>query len=301
MNLSQEQILAIKQELNIGNSSRSIAKKLGISKSVVNNYRHKQVDVKLPKVTFIDVETGPDIAVTFKRFKANFNQDNILQEGGWLLSVAYAFDDGIVHSACLTPDEALAADDSRLVALMWEVIENSRVICGHHINGFDLPVIKARCAIHGFPALRKIKTIDTLQQAKQMRFQSNRLGSLGVALGEGDKLGHEGIDLWVKCLKGDPEALEHMRLYNEQDVELQRKVYKRLRSFDSKHPNLSITDGNNEHQCPVCGSHDVEPSGNCITTNLSVFEEYVCNDCSTRSRGRKAINSSEHRASQLVA
>lgn len=300
MNLTQEQILAIKQELNIGNSSRKIAKKLGVSKSVVNNYRHKQVDIKRPVITFLDVESAPDIAVSFKRFKANLGQESILREGGWLLSVAYAFDDGIVHSACLTPDEALAADDSRLVALMWEVIEQSRVLSGHNINGFDLPLIKARCAIHGFPALRKVKTIDTLLQAKQMKFQSNRLGSLGIALGEGEKLGHEGIDLWVRCMKGDPEALEHMRKYNEQDVELQRKVYKRLRSFDNRHPNLAITNGNNEQQCPVCGSHDLVATGNNVTTNISVFPEYVCNDCGARSRSRRAVNSKEHRASQLV-
>lgn len=301
MKLTEQTILDIKNALLTGKTSREISKQLGVSKSVVNNYRHKDTKVKLPVLSFIDVECMPDIAVTFKRFKANLSQDNILQEGGWLVSVAYAFDDGVVHSACLTPDEALAANDSRLVALLWEVIENSRVLCGHNLNNFDLPIIKARCAIHGFPALRKIKTIDTLQQARQLKFQSNRLGSLGIALGEGDKLGHEGIDLWIKCLKGDVVALEHMRLYNVQDVELQRKVYKRLRSFDSKHPNLAITDGDDEQQCPVCKSHNVEPTGNHITTNISVFEEYVCNDCGSRSKHRKAVNSKEHRSSQLVS
>jgi rRNA maturation endonuclease Nob1 len=90
--------------------------------------------------------------------------------------------------------------------------------------------------------------------------------------------------------------------YNEQDVALLERVYMRLRAFDNRPANAGhfFEDAHNEHRCPVCGSDDVEYTGNSVYTPVSEFAEVVCNDCGHRSRTRQAKNSKEKRNSLLI-
>lgn len=259
-------------------------------------FKHK----KKPKILFLDVESTPDVAVTFKRFKANMSQEHILQEGGWLLSIAYAFNEGEVISSSLTPSQACANDDSQLVAELWCAIEEADMIVAHNLDRFDMPLFKARCVINGFAPPKRVKQIDTLKLAKQMKFQSNRLDSLGYVLGEGSKIKHSGIDLWVKCMEGDLTSLQAMEEYNRQDVVLLRNVYHRLKAFDNNHPNAALYTEGDEVACRVCGSHDVRATANQIQAGSSLFSEVICNDCGARSRLRQGNTSKDKRKSLLA-
>ena len=283
-----KQMVDLKQK---GLSSRDIASLLGVSKTSVNDNIKLVVD-KNPtsKYLFLDIETSPDIAVTFKRFKANLNQDNILQDGGIILSISWRWmQESTARGLSLTPQEAIKGDDKRLVAVLYGLIEEADVIIGHNIDNFDLPCIKARMVINKFAALKKVKTIDTLKIARQMRFPSNRLGSLGVILGEGDKASHSGISTWIGCLAGSQDSLDEMLLYNLEDVDLLYRVYMRLRTHDSRPLNASLFTVIDSSMCPVCGSHDIEETGNTVYTNVSEFKEYECNSCGSRSRNRTRI------------
>lgn len=277
----------------VGLSSRAIAKHLGISKTSVNenlvklNTKDKTNKHPTEKYLFLDVETSPNIAVSFNRFKANLSQDHILQDGGSLISISWRWlGDDRAQGIAMEPEEALANDDSRLCSTLWSLIEESDVIIGHNIDNFDLPTIKARLVINKFAPLKKVRTIDTLKLARQMRFPSNRLGSLGVILGEGDKSSHSGIKTWIGCLNGDQSSLDEMLVYNIEDVDLLYRVYMRLRNHDARPLNAGLFTDNEEHKCPVCGSTDVDESGNVVYTPLNAFKEHVCNDCGSRSRSR---------------
>lgn len=255
---------------------------------------------KKPKILFLDVESSPDVAVTFKRFKANMSQEHILQEGGWLLSIAYAFNEGEVISSSLTPSQACANDDSHLVAELWCAIEEADLVVAHNCDRFDIPLFKARCVINGFAPPKRVKQVDTLKLAKQMKFQSNRLDSLGYVLGEGSKIKHNGIDLWIKCMEGDSEALKTMEEYNRQDVVLLRNVYHRLKAFDNNSPNAALFTSGEEVACRVCGSHDVRATANQIAAGSSLFSEVICNACGARSRLRQSNTTKDKRKSLLA-
>ena len=77
----------------MGFSGRKIAKMLDLSKSGVNDYLRTLIEndctqienVKGPRILIIDVETAAATAMTFGRFKINLSQDNIVDEGGWIL------------------------------------------------------------------------------------------------------------------------------------------------------------------------------------------------------------------------
>lgn len=286
-------------------SSRMIADKLGISKSGVNDYlasyRENNPEVqedKKPKILLLDVETSASVVVSFGRRNVNLSQDHVLSEGGWILSYAYKYlGDTEVKGSVLTPDEALDCNDERLAAEVWDLIEDSAFVIGHNIDNFDLPVIKARCIVNGIPPIRKIRTIDTLKIAKEFRFNSNKLESLCKQLDLSHKIKHSGISLWVNCQYGDPEALQEMYEYNVGDIDCLEELYLLTRSYSTRHPNLAINFGDTI-RCNICTSPNVQPTGNTVSTNLSVFEEYKC-ECGCRFKSRKSLTSKDQRSKFL--
>jgi len=294
-----EDLIKLKQE---GVSSRKIAKQLGCGKSTVNDYWKKysgntvsQDSYKKPKILVLDLESAPSVVVAFNRFKVNVGQDAVLQEGGWLLSYAYKWlGDKEVQGNVLTPDEAINADDSGLCAELWELVEQSDAIVYHNGLNFDLPLMKARMIVNGLPPIRKVRSVDSLQLVKEFKLNSNKLDSLCRQLDIGGKLAHSGIQLWVDCMKGDPVALLHMFNYNKVDVELLEELYLYIRPYSTRHPNLAVNLGD-KLRCNICCSDNVKLTGNIISTNLSSFEEYVCEDCQGRFKSRKSITSKEQR------
>jgi DNA polymerase III epsilon subunit-like protein len=287
--------------LKEGKSSRTIALSAGCSKTTVNNYRHRSgVNVADPRILFFDVESTPSIAATFQRFKVNIGPDAVIQEGGWLLSISWKWNnDSKVHGIALTPEEAVNQDDSRLVACLYDLFQEADYVVAHNGAAFDVPLFKTRLLANGFPPPKTVKVVDTLQIAKKLRFNSNKLDSLGHYLGVGRKLPHTGIRLWLDCMDGVQSALDDMLAYNKQDVILLEEVYNQLRAFDTKAPNAGHYFDDNQTRCVVCGSTNLVKTGNVVYTSASAFEEHQCEDCGARSRTRNSINSKEKRKSLL--
>lgn len=299
----QELVKQIVQLKNQGLGSRKIAKELGIGKSTVNYYfkeylEGNDVEVKKPRVLLLDLENAPSVVVAFNRFKVNLTQDHVLREGGWLISYAYKWQgENEIYGNVLTPDEALNADDSGLLMELWELVEQADAIVYHNGLNFDLPLLKARMLVQGLPPIRKVKSIDTLQLVKEFKLNSNKLNSLGKQLDIGSKLDHEGIQLWIKCMEGNPEALQHMLSYNKVDIELLEEVYNAIKPYSTRHPNLAVYYGD-KPRCNICCSPNVKPTGNTVSTNLSVFTEYVC-ECGARFKDRQSITTKEQRKNFL--
>jgi len=296
-----QQIIDLK---NQGKKSRAIAALLDVSKSSVNyvfNRAVKANKASTKRYLFVDVESSPDVAVTFRRFKANLSQDNILEDGGMLLSISWRWmGDTEAQGLALTPQEALDRNDKRLCAVLYALIESADAVIGHNISNFDIPMIKTRMIINGFSPMKKVKEIDTLRIARQMRFPSNRLGSLGVILGEGDKLSHSGISTWIGCLAGNQKSLDEMLAYNLEDVDLLYRVYMRLRPHDIRPVNAGLFNSKEHSVCPCCGSKDVHETDNVVYTQLSAFKEVECHTCGSRNRSRVSSTSTTKRKLLLV-
>jgi hypothetical protein len=292
LKLSPEDIAYIIDQKASGVGSRSIANMLNCSKSAVNyayqrwltednrtkygtDYHPNDVafnQVKLkPRILYLDVETAPDLSVSFGRFKQNMSQDHIITDGGWLISAAWAWNDSDAEGIVLTSEQAKNADDRFIVAVLWELIEQADIVVMQNGDRFDLPVIKARCVINGLPPIKKVKTVDTLKIAKQMKFQSNKLDSLGVFLGVGRKTKHSGISLWVDCMKGISTALKEMLEYNKDDVVLLRDVYHLIKAWDDRAPNMGLMLKTTDVVCRVCGSEDVSATANQVQAGASMF------------------------------
>lgn len=294
-----------------GYSGRSIAYHLGLSKSGVNEFLNKranrtQPDVQLqtqdgPRILFFDLETAPSIVATFGRFKVNVGQDQVISEGNNLLSACWKFlGDKEVTERKVSSMDAIFSKDAKLTAELYEAFERADIVVAHNAVKFDVPVFKTRLLANGMPPHKTVKVMDTLQMAKHFRFPSNKLDSISAFLGLGRKLDTGGMDLWMKCMDGDEEALQTMMEYNSHDVKLLEQVYLQLRAFNSRTANLGQYYDDGEQHCPACGSTALTESGNVVYTPVSAFEEFVCGDCGHRSRSRTVINSKEQRSKLLI-
>lgn len=302
--LTQDQINKIEVLLSEGLSSRKVASVVGCGKSAVNNYRNRlniKPSTNGPKILFLDLESTPSITANFGRYKVNIGPESVIQEGGWLLSASWCWmHDQEVKGIVLTPEEAKNQDDSRIVAELYDLFEQADMVVAHNGSRFDVPLFKTRLIANGFSAPKSVKVIDTLVIAKKLKFNSNKLDSLGNYLGVGRKLPHVGMPLWLGCMQGDKKSLSNMLEYNKQDVKLLVDVYKALRAFDNRAPNAGLYFDDNLTRCVVCGSAEVHETGNVVHTAVSSFAEVQCRSCGHRSRKRKNLNSKDKSSSVLT-
>lgn len=290
--------------LKLGQSSRTIAKKLGCSKSTVNNWRQT---LKIgggkqgAKVKILDVETAATISAHFGRFNINIGQANVVKEGGWILCAAWRdLGSSETTGISLTKEEVRAGDDSRIVKELWKQFEEADVIIAHNANGFDVKVIRTRCLANGLAALPTVQVIDTLALAKKfLKLPSNKLDDIGAYFKLGRKFSTGGIALWISVQSGDELAMIKMLTYCIQDVDLLHDVYLKIRSVGGSAYNAGLYYDDLVTRCKTCGSDDLEKTGRKSKTSVNSFDEYKCLSCGSVHRGRENKTTTAKRKSLL--
>ena len=292
----------IRELFEKGYSGRKIAYQIGLSKSAVNRFLSKSNlrTARKPRILFLDLENAPSVVAAFQRWDVNISQDHVIEEGGWLISACWKFLGEDKVSYCLvTPEEARNRDDSRVVASLYEAVEQADVVIAHNLKKFDWPLFKTRLLMNGFPPPPTVKLVDTLRIAKSLKFNSNKLDSLGEVLEIGRKKQNAGITLWLECMEGKTGSLLDMLEYNEEDVELLERLYLKIRAWDGTAPNLAMYKDDTLHRCPICTSSDVYKTGNVVYTAASAFEEVQCGHCGHRSKIKGNLLSKEKRNSLI--
>jgi hypothetical protein len=120
---------------------------------------------------------------------------------------------------------------------------------------------------------------------------SNKLNDVGVLLGFGEKIKTD-IDLWLGCMKDDPQCWKQMEEYNKRDVELLEKIYLKLRPWHISHPNLAKP---NAIECPKCGSEKLHSRGHGFSFKVGSYTRFQCRSCGGWSRSRLATNTEKKR------
>lgn len=216
------------------------------------------------KIAFLDIETAPNLAYVWGKWE----QDVIAFEKQWyILSFSVKYADSKKAQVYALPDftESYSedpTDDRALVGKLWEILDGSDLVIAHNGDKFDLKKINARLIVHGFPPPSPYKTIDTLKVAKKyFAFDSNRLNDLCQLLGLGKKFKTGGFELWMGCLRNDPESWAKMKKYNTQDVYLLELLYNRFRGWITTHPNINLNKNCEKLMCPACGSDKIQRRG----------------------------------------
>lgn len=241
--------------------------------------RYFYAEVSPAKVLVFDIETLPGWKRFWQLGEEDWTIESIITD--WVvLSYSYKWlFEGESFSSVLTPDEAVGRDDFRLVKEIWKLFDDADIIIAHNGDKFDIAKMNVRFLYYDMLPPAPYLTVDTRIAAKKgFNFTSNSLAFLAEYLGLPAKKKTD-YELWVRCEKGEPDALEYMRKYNEQDIFTLEDVYIRLRPW-IKHPNMGlyvVTD-KKIPLCPHCGHDDLE-WGYTHRTPARVYEAFRCNNC----------------------
>lgn len=224
------------------------------------------------KVLLIDIETSPNLAHVWGLWNNNVSINQLMASTEMLCFAAKWLGDPEVHFFS-TQKQGRDA----MIGAAWKLLDTADVVMHYNGKKFDVPHLNREFVEHGFPPPSPFKQIDLLATVrKRFRFPSNKLQYVSTKLGLAGKVGHEGHELWVKCMAGDPEAWARMETYNRQDVVLLEDLYEILLPWISNHPSRHLFDG--DGACPTCGGGPVVEHG-FATTRVSKFVQFRCQSC----------------------
>ena len=194
-----------------------------------------------------------------------------------------------MRSDAVTPDEAVAEDDSRIVESLAELIRQADLLVAHNGDRFDLPVLNTRLVDLRFEPLPPVRTVDTLKIAKRdFKFTYNRLDYLAEFLGVDNKH-HMNFDDWLAAIKGDQQAIWKMQRYCKHDIVVLEEVWSILQPYAKRLPRMFEASHEMQRACPHCGAgfHRMVPAG-FHRTQASNFARFKCDECGRMSRSRSA-------------
>lgn len=234
------------------------------------------------KRLFFDIETSFNIGIFWRAgFKQTIRPEDIIHERA-IICVCWKWEDSDeVYS--LTWDKKQS--DKKLLEEFVKVLNEANEIIAHNGDKFDIKWLKTRCLFHRIPTFPKYQSVDTLKISRsQFNFNSNKLDYIAKFLGVGEKMEHEGLNLWKKIiLNKDKEALSKMIDYCKQDVIILEKVYKELRNYSPHNFNYAALNYDEKWSCPECGYNHVVLNKT-YTTSMGVLRRYMrCSDktCAT--------------------
>lgn len=182
-------------------------------------------------------------------------------------------------------DSVHKSKPKKMLDRIHKLMSEADAVVTYNGKKFDVPTLNKEYLLYGMSPPAPYKQIDLIETCKRVfRFPSNKLDYIAQTLGLGNKVKHEGHELWVKCMNHDNEAWEKMEEYNKHDVTLLEQLYLTLRPWIDRHPNLATRlEG---CVCPSCGSDNYQRRGTAVTTTMK-YNRYQCKDCGTWFRGNK--------------
>ncbi len=246
------------------------------------------------KILLLDIETAPNRAFVWGTWKQNINPDWIEANGHVLCWTAKWLGDKEAKFQRLQNGKHKA-----LLGPMHDLLNEAHAVVHYNGQSFDIPTLNKEFLTHGFTPPSPYKQIDLLLTMREgFRFPSNKLDYICKSLDLGEKMRHEGAQLWMDCMEDKADAWERMEAYNRRDVELLEKLYLRLLPWIKKHPNRAAMSG--LEVCPSCGSHDIKREGSYLASQLR-YEQYNCRACGVWFRGTKSISPRNERRFALTA
>lgn len=234
------------------------------------------------KILLLDIETAPNLALIWGLFNQNINIQNVLESGYVLCWAAKWLGEDVIYF-----DSVHRSSEKQMLRRIHALLSEADAVVHYNGKRFDIPTLNKEFVMQEMAPPSPYKQIDLLTTVRtQFRFTSTKLQFVCQQLGIGEKAGHSGPDLWIKCMNQDPEAWKMMEEYNIQDVELLEGLYYKLLPWIKSHPNYSVYTG--EMVCPNCGSHKHQKRGFSYTL-AGKYQRYNCKDCGNWFRGIKNV------------
>lgn len=255
-----------------------------------------------PRILIIDIETAPMELYGYGLRDQNFSINQIKQDW-YVLSWAAKWHDAPADQIMYADNRHAEdiTDDYGIISQIWQLLMDADIVVGQNSVKFDTKKLNARFIKHGFPPPTSYRQIDTYKIGRKVfGFTSYKLEYMsGLLCKKYQKLKHakfSGFELWLQCLKRNPEAWEEMELYNKYDILSTEELWTILRPYD-KTINLNVYFDSMANKC-FCGSSDLKFTGY-VYTNAARKERYNCAECNCEFVGRENILSKEKKQNLL--
>jgi len=240
------------------------------------------------KILILDIETAPNLGHVWSLWKQNIGLSQLLESSYLLCFAAKWVGEKEVHFASIKAD---GVEQMRKKA--HSLLEEADVVVHYNGTSFDIPTLNKEFLLQKLAPPSSYKQIDLYRAVKKkFRLPSYKLAYAAKLLGLGGKVSHEGHELWIKCMDGQPAAWRTMKEYNIGDVQLTERLYKRLLPWIPSHPNKQLYDGDHgSNKCPSCGGNG-NRRGEFVSLT-AVYQRYQCRKCSGWFRTRKSMVTSD--------
>jgi len=232
------------------------------------------------KCLVLDIETRPNIAYVWSIWNVNVGINQIEAPTEMLCWSAKW-----VGKHKVTFRSTYSDGKDKMVKDLWDLLDAADVVIHYNGRSFDIPHINREFLEMELLPPSPYQQIDLLKAVKRsFRFPSNKLEYVADKLGCGEKLKHEGFELWKRCMAGEESAWKLMRQYNVNDVAITELLYERIKPWIPGIPSHAAH--KQERVCPACGSDDIEDRG-WAYTQQSRYKRWVCRQCGKWSRDTK--------------
>lgn len=277
----------------------SLLDKIKAQSGIIETYRNGVAEYGLipppktgPKILLYDIETLPMITRAWRPYKATAVH---IQQPTLLLCFAYKWEghNGIGFEAMWHADNYQPGDLPEIwpAVRLASLFDTADITIAHNGDRFDRRKANGVFDRLGLLPPSTYQTIDPLKVARrELGHDKNSLDHLADIYGLKRKLKHHGIELWLNCEAGDPDAQAEMELYNRRDVEVLEGVYHKLLPWmglpgKPAHPNLGHW-AKGERVCTNCGSDQLTTVDTPHRALVSEWEVFRCGNCGAQSRGR---------------
>jgi DNA polymerase elongation subunit (family B) len=253
---------------------------------------------KSPKILVFDIETSYIEIASWGINKQYINKKQILNDWFMLSYAAKWLYDEEIYSGVLTPKESIKKDDKRLCLELFDLLDSCDIAVSYNGNSFDIPKINTRMIINKIQPPTPYKSIDIFQTvSKRFSFTSKSIDYVNMSLGLERKMENSGMDLWIRAVAGEADALKEMSLYNIQDVVALENQYLEVLPWILHHPNIGMWHNSDESICGFCGSKNLNYVDKPYSSITGLYRQFRCNDCHAIGRTQENILSKDKRKS----
>lgn len=232
----------------------------------------------MSKILCVDIEWSPATAYVWRMFDENISPDQLIDPGGllcfswnWIGDKKFGFmsewEDGKLQMAITLRDLLNEAD----------------AVVTYNGEKYDLPKIRGHLMLEGVDPFAPPTSIDLIKTVKKFGFVMNRLAYIAPLLGVGNKMKHEGFQLWRSVLAGNEKARGRMKKYCVQDVKVTANLYQSIKHFIVDHPHM----GDDNGVCGSCGSDHIQHRG-FRRSKYFKTQRLQCQDCGAWSTGSRS-------------
>lgn len=230
------------------------------------------------KILLLDIETAPNVVYTWGLRDQNISLNQI-EQSGYVMCWAAKWYGSKEVMFCSVKD----VSPKTMLRRIHRLLDEADVVVHYNGQSFDIPTLNKEFVIQGMKPPAPYKQVDIYRSVRgAFRFLSNKLDYVVKALDLGQKIRHEGQELWTRCMRREAGAWKRMKKYNIGDVTLLEKLYDRIKPWIKGHPNHSTY--KMIAACPPCGSTNLQRRGSARNAK-GAYPRFQCKDCGAWSRG----------------